>query len=133
MRRARLDQAAMVLSGVCMVHCIASVAGLFAIGLLASFGTVDELFHRAMLALIVPVSVFAIVAGYRRHRRLSVLLPGLAALTGLCLMAVFEQALHGFWEPLLTSLVGIGLIATHFGNIRACKVCEGAHEDIRPA
>ena len=64
MRRARLDQAAMVLSGVCMVHCIASVAGLFAIGLLASFGAVDEIFHRAMLALIVPVSVLAIVAGY---------------------------------------------------------------------
>lgn len=130
MRRARLDQAAMVLSGVCMVHCIASVAGLFAIGLLASFGGVDEIFHRAMLVLIVPLSAFAIIAGYRRHRRLAVLVPGLAALTGLCLMAAFEEALHGFWEPLLTSLVGIGLIATHFGNIRACKVCEGAHNDV---
>ena len=69
MSRFRLDQAAIALSGLCMIHCVASVAGLFAVGLLSAFGGVDEIFHLAMLAIIVPVSVLAIVAGYRRHRR----------------------------------------------------------------
>lgn len=63
----------------------------------------------------------------------AMVLSGLAALAGLCLMAVFEEALHGFWEPLLTSLVGICLIATHFGNIRACKACEVPHENVSHA
>ena len=71
MSRLRLDQAAIALSGLCMIHCVASVAGLFAIGLLSVVGGVDELFHQALLALIVPVSVLAMVAGYRRHRRAS--------------------------------------------------------------
>ena len=70
MRRARLDQAAMVLSGVCMVHCIASVAGLFAIGLLAPFGDVEEIVPRAMLALIGPGGVLVIVTRYRGPPRL---------------------------------------------------------------
>ncbi|MCG8393506.1 MAG: MerC domain-containing protein [Pseudomonadales bacterium] len=130
MQRLRLDQAAIALSGLCMVHCLASVAGLFAIGLLSAFGSVDEVFHLTMLAFIVPVSMLAMVAGYRRHRRRRVLLPGLLALMALCLLTVFESAMHGtFWEPLLTSLVGICLMATHFANIRACKHCEVTRED----
>jgi uncharacterized membrane protein YfcA len=117
-----------------MIHCVASVAGLFAIGLLSVVGGVDELFHQALLALIVPVSVLAMVAGYRRHRRRKVLLPGLLALIALCLLTAFEAALHNtLWEPLLTSLVGICLVATHVGNIRACKECESHHEEIRTA
>lgn len=129
MSRFRLDQAAIALSGLCMIHCVASVAGLFAVGLLSAFGGVDEIFHLTMLAIIVPVSVLAIVAGYRRHRRWQVLLPGVLALLALCLLAAFEDAMHGtVWEPLLTSLVGICLVATHIGNIRSCKECEVHHE-----
>ncbi|MGB1922386.1 MAG: hypothetical protein ACPHM2_04095, partial [Alcanivorax sp.] len=41
MSRLRLDQAAIALSGLCMIHCVASVAGLFAIGLLSLFA-IDE-------------------------------------------------------------------------------------------
>jgi hypothetical protein len=105
MSRLRLDQAAIALSGLCMIHCVASVAGLFAIGLLSVVGGVDELFHQALLALI-----------------------------ALCLLTAFEAALHDtLWEPLLTSLVGICLVATHVGNIRACKECESHHEEIRTA
>ncbi|MGB1464925.1 MAG: MerC domain-containing protein [Alcanivorax nanhaiticus] len=129
MLRSRLDMAAIALSGICMIHCVASVAGLFAIGLLTAFGHVDEIFHLTMLAFIVPVSALAIGAGYRRHRRLRVLLPGLLALAGLCLLAVLEGAMHGtLWEPVLTSLVGVCLVVTHLGNIRACRNCEG-HDD----
>ena len=125
MLRSRLDMAAIALSGICMIHCVASVAGVFAIGLLSAFGHVDEIFHLTMLAFIVPVSVLAIGAGYRRHRRRWVLVPGLLALTGLCLLTVLEGAMHGtLWEPVLTSLVGVGLVATHLGNIRACRHCE---------
>ncbi|KZX68971.1 MULTISPECIES: MerC domain-containing protein [unclassified Alcanivorax] len=136
MSRLRLDQAAIALSGLCMIHCVASVAGLFAIGLLSLFGGMGELFHQALLVIIVPVSVVAMVVGYRHHRRRWVLLPGLMALIGLCLIAVFESAFHGtLWEPVLTTLVGICLVTAHIGNIRACKKCdcEGHHEEIRTA
>ena len=69
MSRLRLDQTAIALSGLCMIHCVASVAGLFAIGLLSLFGGMGELFHQALLVIIVPVSVVAMVVGYRHHRR----------------------------------------------------------------
>jgi len=125
MQRFRLDAMAIGLSSLCMIHCVASLAGLFAIGLLSVFGRVEEVFHLVMLAIIVPVSLLAIGMGYRRHRRLSVLVPGVFALSGLCLLIVFESAMHGtLWEPLLTTLIGIALVATHVGNIRGCKDCE---------
>ncbi|WP_288367733.1 MerC domain-containing protein [uncultured Alcanivorax sp.] len=129
MQRFRLDVMAIGLSSLCMIHCVASVAGLFAIGLLSAFGSVDEIFHLVMLAIIVPVSLLAIGVGYRRHRRLSVLVPGVLALAGLCLLTVFENAMHGtFWEPLLTVLIGLCLVGTHVGNIRGCNDCEINHE-----
>lgn len=125
MQRFRLDAVAIGLSSLCMIHCVASLAGLFAIGLLSVFGRVEEVFHLVMLAIIVPVSLLAIGIGYRRHRRLSVLVPGVFALSGLCLLTVFESAMHGtLWEPVLTTLIGIALVATHVGNIRGCKDCE---------
>lgn len=125
MQRFRLDAMAIGLSSLCIIHCVASLAGLFAIGLLSVFGRVEEVFHLVMLAIIVPVSLLAIGMGYRRHRRLSVLVPGVFALSGLCLLTVFESAMHGtLWEPVLTTLIGIALVATHVGNIRGCKDCE---------
>ena len=129
MERFRLDAVAIGLSSLCMIHCVASLAGLFAIGLLSAFGRVEEVFHLVMLAIIVPVSLLAIGMGYRRHRRLSVLVPGVFALSGLCLLAVFEHVMHGtLWEPVLTTLIGIALVATHVGNIRGCKDCEVHHD-----
>lgn len=129
MERFRLDVVAIGLSSLCMIHCAASLAGLFAIGLLSAFGNVEEVFHLVMLAIIVPVSLLAIGMGYRRHRRLSVLLPGMFALCGLCLLTVFESVMHGsLWEPLLTTLIGVGLVVTHVGNIRGCKDCEVNHD-----
>lgn len=68
MQRFRLDALAIGLSSLCMIHCVASLAGLFAIGLLSVFGRVEEVFHLVMLAIIVPVSLLAIGMGYRRHR-----------------------------------------------------------------
>ncbi|MEQ3723251.1 MerC domain-containing protein [Alcanivorax sp.] len=131
MQRFRLDQMAIILSSLCMIHCIASVVGLFAIGLLSAFGRMEEAFHMTMLAIIVPVSVVAIVAGYRRHRRLLVLVPGGLALVALSLLTVFEERLHGsLWEPLLTSLVGICLVITHVANIRTCKDCDVSHGEV---
>ncbi len=68
MERFRLDVMAIGLSSLCMIHCAASLAGLFAIGLLSAFGRVEEVFHLVMLAIIVPVSLLATGMGYCRHR-----------------------------------------------------------------
>jgi len=125
MQRARLDLAAIVLSGLCMIHCLASLAGLFALGLLSVMGAMDEVFHVAMLVMIVPVSVLAMGLGYRQHRKPGVLVTGTLALTLLCLLAALEEVMHGtLWEPVLTSVVGLCLVATHVANIRACRHCE---------
>ena len=125
MHRSHLDKTAIVLSGLCMIHCLASVAGLFALGLLSAFGAMDEVFHVAMLVLVVPVSVFALGLGYRHHRKLAIVLTNLVALSLLCLLAAFEETLHGtLWEPVLTCVVGFCLVATHVANIRACRHCE---------
>ncbi|MGI9576306.1 MerC domain-containing protein [Alloalcanivorax xenomutans] len=125
MKPFRLDQAAIAISGLCIVHCVASLAGLFAVGLLSTFGWVDEWFHRALLLVILPTSTLALFSGYRQHRRAGMLLSGILALTMLTTLTTFEEALHGsVWEPVLTTLAGFCLILSHILNIRSCRQCD---------
>lgn len=125
-RRQTLDMAAICASGLCIVHCAASVAGLFALGFLSALGWVDEWFHQALLVLIIPVTTLAIGMGYRQHRRDGVLLLAIVALSAMLAIAFFEEALHQqrWLEALLTAIAGSALIAAHMLNIRHCRDCQ---------
>jgi hypothetical protein len=83
------DGAGVVLSGLCLVHCIAVPLALSGLSLWG----VSHLIHWGLAWMLVPVAVLAAVPGYRAHRRPSVLV-----LFGLGLIAILGAL---FWEPLL--------------------------------
>lgn len=113
--RQRLDRAGVVLSGLCLIHCL---AGLFLIGMLGIGGGVllDPSIHRIGLALAVLVGALTVGAAALRHgRRLPLALGG----AGITLMAGAVAAGHGLAEPLLT-IGGVSLVAAaHLLNIRS--------------
>lgn len=115
-----LDRVAVVLSGLCIVHCLALPILLIAVPVMAEFASTH--WHLPMLLFAVPVSVVAIVMGYRRHGNLAIV--GWAAL-GLALLIAGATVGHNFFGPAadrsLTVAGSLLLAAVHWQNSRQMR------------
>ena len=110
----RFDRLGVLISGLCMVHC---VAGLFLIGVLGLGGGVllNPAIHRFGLVAAFVVGLFTIGAGALRHGHR---LPLALGSTGLALMAAAIASDHGTAEAMLT-ICGVVLVASaHIVNMR---------------
>ena len=111
-----MDRFAIILSGLCLLHCLAVPFSILLGPVLA--GWLDETetsVHWLLLALALPVSVYALLRGYRSHRSILTLCLGGVGL-GLMLLGV----LHLFgeeYEILLTAVGVIALLAAHIRNL----------------
>ena len=125
------DKAAIGLSSVCAVHCLALPVLLAIAPSLSAMGFADESFHLWMVVFVLPVSVFALTLGCRRHARYSLLLPGFIGLAILVLAALFGHALFGEMGEKIATLIGAALIAyVHLRNYRLCQQveCSACHD-----
>ncbi|BEV02286.1 MerC domain-containing protein [Novosphingobium olei] len=112
--RARLDRFGVVLSGLCLIHCL---AGLFLVGVLGLGGGVllDPSIHRIGLILALVVGASTIGLGALRHGHL---LPLAVGGTGLALMLGAVLVGHGSAEAVLT-IMGVLMVASaHVINMR---------------
>lgn len=112
--RARLDRIGVLLSGLCLIHC---VAGLFLVGMLGVGGGVllNPDIHRWGLVFALVIGAATIGIGALRHGRF---LPLAIGSIGLCLMAGAVAVGHGSEEVALT-VIGVLLVATaHILNMR---------------
>ena len=107
-----LDSAAVGLSGLCLLHCLALpfVAG--ALPVLLPF--VDGHLHAQMLVLVLPLSVVAIGLGVARHRNLRV---AWAAGAGLLLLIIGATVAHQH----------LGIVADRIFTISGAVVLAVAH------
>lgn len=115
--RSRMDRFGIALSGLCLLHCVAGLVLVAALGLGGEWLLSPEI-HRYGLALAIAVGVIAIGLGALRHGRR---IPLLIATCGFALMAGALGVGHGFGEAILT-IGGVALVAfAHFLNLRhAC-------------
>jgi hypothetical protein len=112
--RGRLDRAGVLLSGLCALHCLASIFLVGTLGLGGQFLLAPDI-HRYGLGLAILVGIFTLAIGAARHGNLTPL--GLGAI-GIALMSVALMVPHGLPEALLT-IAGVGLVATaHLRNLR---------------
>ncbi len=110
------DRLGMLLSGVCLVHCIALPLILLVFPSILMTQHADTTVHWVLLGIAVPVSGFALWQGFRRHgSRYAILLGtlGLVLLT-LGVLHVMGQSL----EAPLTVVGVIALAAAHWINLR---------------
>jgi hypothetical protein len=113
--RDRFDRAGIVLSGLCVVHCVLGLVLVSFLGLGGGVLLAPEL-HRVGLALAVAVGVLALGAGFARHGRSAPLMLGGL---GLALMAGALAVGHGLPEAVLT-ICGVTIVASaHLWNLRA--------------
>lgn len=128
-KRRLLDTTAVVLSGVCMLHCLALPIVLTVLPIV-NVSLMDETtFHLVMMVVILPISLIALTIGCRQHKdRLTLILgaTGLAILTSTALFGHVWFGLSG--ERIMTSIGGLVLASAHIQNYRCCRQDDCAHE-----
>ena len=116
--RQRLDRAGMMLSGLCAIHCLASIAIVAALGIGGEF-LLSPIIHRVGLALALVIAAVAIGWGALRHRRRA---PFVVAMMGLTFMGGALAVPHGVEEAVLT-IIGVALVSLgHILNLRANRL-----------
>ena len=115
----------MILSGLCMIHCVTGVVIVVGLGLSGGL-LLDPAIHRLGLVLATVTAGIAIGLGALRHGGRA---PVLVASLGLVFMACGLFVDHGVKEATLTVL-GVGLVAVgHVLNLRrAHQRLSAAHE-----
>jgi len=112
--RGRLDRFGVLLSGLCMLHCLAGLLLVAGLGLGGQF-LFAPVIHRVGLALAIAVGAVTLVLGMVRHRDPRPMQVGAA---GLAVMTVALFVGHGTEEALLT-IAGVALLAwAHWRNLR---------------
>lgn len=114
MIRRRLDRTGLWLSGLCALHCVASIVVVSLLGLGGqAFFSPD--IHRYGLALALIIAAVAIGWGALKHRQAA---PFVVAMTGLSFMGGALAVPHGVQEATLT-IIGVSLVALgHLLNLR---------------
>jgi hypothetical protein len=119
----RLDRLGILLSGICIIHCLALPLLLAALPFLGESFLGGHGFHEWLLVAVVPVSLVALGFGYRRHGDVNVLRLGG---TGLALLAfaTYGYRLIGLsedWERIISIVGGLIHAAGHLLNFRRTR------------
>ena len=117
------DKAAIGLSFICALHCLLLPAAIALLPSAAMFGFDDEWFHRLLLVVVLPISVFALVSGLKRHQNKSVLTIGITGLIILIVDAAFGHEVFGeTGERLITLLGSVSVAISHLWNFHLCQL-----------
>ena len=116
------DKRAISGSRACVLHCfLAPTLLVFSFGV-SSFSIESELIHYSILLLTVPISILALMLGYKNHKTFSFLISGVIGLSILIVaITIGESILGEFGERSLTLVGSIIVAYAHFGNYRTCQ------------
>jgi hypothetical protein len=115
--RGNLDRAGITLSALCVVHCLATIVLVSALGLGGEL-LADPIIHEIGLMLAMMIAAAAIGWGALKHR---LALPFVTAMTGLSFMGGALAVPHGYEEAVMT-IAGVALVSLgHILNLRACR------------
>ncbi|MDH3719704.1 MAG: MerC domain-containing protein [Planctomycetota bacterium] len=110
-----LDGAAVGLSALCLVHCLALPLVVAGLPFLAQFS--EGHLHKQMLIVVLPLSIVALGLGYRHHHNGRIVAAGAV---GMALLTVGATIAHSQWglmaDRSFTIVGALVLAAAHFYN-----------------
>ena len=109
------DSIGLTLSGICLVHCIVLPVVAFVLPVSAGlYADADSAWHWVLLGLALPISGYAFIAAWMRHRAASSLILGGA---GLFVMGVGVSHVFGHDYEVVFTVVGVcAVAAAHIAN-----------------
>ena len=124
------DKASITLSLACMIHCLLMPSFLVLTSGFFALSIDNELIHKAFLIIVLPVSLYALITGYRNHKILSYFYIGTSGLWLLVFAVFFGEGVFGeLVEKSLTLLGSIIVASAHYKNYKACKELDCACHD----
>jgi hypothetical protein len=119
-----LDGAAVVLSALCLVHCLALPLIVVGVPFLAQFA--EGHLHLQMLVIVLPLSILALAIGFRRHRNVRVITTGAVGMLLLVIGATVAHSQLGIMADRVFTICGALTLATahYFNSIRARAACK---------
>jgi hypothetical protein len=124
-----LDILAMLLSGLCLVHCIVLPALAALMPLFASEHFADERVHLWLLVAVVPTSLMALGFGYRHHHHRPLIACGLLGLGLVAFAALGRNAgvVDESGDRWFSVTGGIILALVHLRNFRLLHAIRHPH------
>ena len=119
-----LDRIGVFASTACFLHCLATPIVLSLLSVYAHFLPSEERTHRILAVFITIIGVLALLTGYRKHGKASVLILMGFGLLFVCSGAFFGDRLPSHWMEVLITLAGSSfLILAHRINHTFCRSC----------
>ncbi|MDP6881440.1 MAG: MerC domain-containing protein [Alteromonas macleodii] len=119
------DRLAMLLSSLCVIHCLLTPILLISIPALAGVSILnDETFHQILLFFVLPIGVFALSLGYLHHKNKWVVFAGVFGLTLLSSPLLVEwvglghEVLGEYGEVTITVIASCIIVGAHLINYR---------------
>ena len=118
----KADKLSITLSFACMIHCLLMPSFLILTSGFLALSIDNELIHKAFLIIVLPVSLYALITGYRNHKTISYFYLGTLGLWLLVFAVFFGDGVFGeLAEKSLTLLGSIIVASAHYKNYKACK------------
>jgi len=119
------DRAGTIASSLCFVHCLLTPVLLSFSSVWAHYLPSEERLHRLLAVIVAAIGCFAIISGYRKHRRPRVLVFMSAGLSFIFFGAYFGDHIPSHVCEVAVTMIGsVLLITAHRFNHTFCKNCQ---------
>ncbi len=110
------------LSGLCIVHCLATPLLIVLLPSLTALGLENEAFHRWLLVMVIPTCLYSLSMGCKQHQNYHVLTIGIVGLMFLISALLMEDFANGELLEKVLTVTGACIIAVgHYLNFRLCR------------
>ena len=127
----RTDKFAITVSLACAIHCLFVPSFVILSAGFLSITIDNELIHKLLIFIVVPVSIFALYAGYQNHKTTSFFSSAIVGMIALIVAVLMGEKLLGeSGEQGITLLGSLLLVYAHYQNFQTCKrlECVDCHE-----
>ena len=118
----KADKLSITLSMACMIHCLLMPSFLILTSGFLALTINNELIHKVFLILVIPISLYALISGFKNHKITSYLYLGISGLWLLIFAVSFGDGVFGEpAEQVLTFLGSLIVAYSHYQNFQTCR------------
>ncbi len=116
------DKLSITFSLACAIHCLFMPSFLILGSGFLAVSIDNEFLHKILLIVVVPLSLFALISGFRNHRILSFFSIGVTGLLVLITTVILGESFLGEFNEKALTLLGAMIVAyAHFKNYQTCR------------